>query len=99
MTKDVIVVTHIIKVRKKVISEVLINENEGKAVEIIKKSVQTEKDETLKCKLCRECIDGNSEVKKHLLKEHYDDKKRKKGEIQCGYNYCIDIEGDKCSLF
>ena len=46
-----------------------------------------------------EFMDGNNEVKEHLVKEHYDDKKRKKGEIQYGYNYCMDIEGDKCSQF
>ena len=59
---------------------------------------QTGKDETLKCKLCRECMDGNSEVKTDYIKEHYEDMKRKT-DIQCEHNYCMDILGDKCSQF
>ena len=40
-----------------------------------------------------------SEVPEHYVKDHNDDMKRKNGVIQCGYNYCMDIEGHKCSQF
>ena len=72
--------SHMIKEHQKDINQINITDNDNRDDDIKeRKSVndQTGKDETLKCKLCRECMDGNSEVKTHYIKEHYEDMKRK----------------------
>ena len=41
-------------------------------------------------------MDGNSEVRKHYKKEHYEEME-KKTDIQCEYNFCMEVLGEKCS--
>ena len=53
----------------------------------------------LKCTLCYDSMDGNSEEQEHYVKEHHKDIKRKNTSIKCSYINCMKIEGDKCSQF
>ena len=90
-----------IKEHQKVINQINKKDNDNRADNINERksnSDQTEKNETPKFKLCRECMDGNSEVKTHYIKEHYEVMKRKI-DIQCEYSYCIKVLGDKFPEF
>ena len=84
---------------KKATSEIVDDETNSTEKIIEKASVETEKEYMLKCTLCYESMNGNSEVKEHYVKEHHRDMKRKNSSIQCSYINCMTIEGDKCSQF
>ena len=84
---------------KKVTSEI-VDDKTNSTEEIIEKaSVETEKEVMLKCTLCYESMNGNSEVQEHYVTEHHRDMKRKNSSIQCSYINCMNIEGHKCSQF
>ena len=86
------IVSHIIK---KAISE----KDDDTVNHIEKSSVETDNKTMLKCTLCYESMDGNSEVQEHYVKEHHKDMKRKNSSIKCSYINCMKIEGDKCAQF